>query len=84
MLAEMLLTRLGAPIRRFLHVLRFKNFIGKMVGKPLGWGPLKNKPLIYTSYMVGIYWGPYPLLKGSNRGVKQLGALHPKGLPFSL
>ena len=29
-----------------------------------------------TLYHVGIYWGPYPLLKGSNRGgVKQLGAL---------
>ena len=28
---------------------------------------------------MGIYWGPYPLLKGSNRGVKQLGALHTKG-----
>ena len=29
---------------------------------------------------MGIYWGPYPLLKGSNRGgPKQLGAHHPKG-----
>ncbi len=28
--------------------------------------------------IVGICW-VYPLLKGSNRGVKQLGALRPKG-----
>ena len=37
---------------------------------------------IYIRYIiVGIYWGPYPLLKGSNRGVKQLG-YHPKGTTF--
>ena len=29
-------------------------------------------------YILGIYW-VYPLLKGCNRVVKQLGALHPKG-----
>ena len=55
--------------------------IGKMVGKPLGWRPLNNPPpKKHLKYHVGIYWGPYPLLKGSNRGVKQLGAgYHPKG-----
>ena len=44
-------------------------------------GPLIINP-IYTLYHVGIYWGPYSLLKGSDRGVKQRpGALHPKGVP---
>ena len=39
---------------------------------------------IYTPYIVGIgYITVYPLLKGSNRGVQQLGALHPKGPPVS-
>ena len=33
---------------------------------------------IYTLYHLGIYW-VCVLLKGSNKGVKQLGALHPKG-----
>ena len=53
-------------------------------GEPTGhcWYPWDGGPLIinpiYTLYHVGIYWGPYPLLKGSNRGVKQLG-YHPKG-----
>ncbi len=47
---------------------------------PWDGGPLNNQPhihLIYI-YIVGIYWGSYPLLKGSPRGVKQLG-YHPKG-----
>ena len=43
------------------------------VGAPWDGGPLMINP-IYTLYHVGIYWGPYPLLKGSNKGVKQLGA----------
>ncbi len=31
-------------------------FMGKMVGKPLGWGPLKNQPhthLISRGYLLG-------------------------------
>ena len=49
----------------------FTVVIGKMVGKPLGWGPLIiNATTLYS--------GPYPLLKGSNSGFKQLG-YHPKG-----
>ena len=40
-----------------------------------------STPYIYTEnissgYLLGIL---YPLLEGSNRGVKQLGAHHPKG-----
>ena len=32
-------------------------------------GPEKKfQPPKNTLYHVGIYWGPYPLLKGSNRG----------------
>ena len=42
-------------------------------------GPLIINP-IYTLYR-GYLLGPNPLLKGSDRGVKQLGALHPKGPP---
>ena len=52
--------------------------IGKMLGwYPWGGGPLKASAP-YKPYIMGIYW-VYPLLKGSNRGVKQTGALHPKG-----
>ena len=40
-------------------------------------GTLNNKALVYTLYSG--YWVYHiPLLKGSNRGVKQLGALQPK------
>ena len=54
--------------------------MGKMVGKPLGSGPPLIINPMYTLYQVGIYW-VYPLLKGSNSRVKQLGPLedHPKG-----
>ena len=41
-------------------------------GGTLGMVPLIINPK-YNLYIVGIYWGPYPLLKGSNRGLKQLG-----------
>ena len=82
-LAESCCPRLS--IHRFSWETRRHKIIGKMVVPgPLGWGPLNNQPQ-YTLNHVGIYWGPYPLLKGSNRGMKQLGALHPKGPPpFSL
>jgi len=71
MLAEMRIRQGGvhAPIHsenKPSCFFRVKN-VGKMLGKPLGWGPLKNQPLIYTPYVVGIYW-VYPLLKGSLRG----------------
>ena len=65
---------IGLPERNRLHLVE-----GKMLGKPLGWyPPLNNRGPIYTLYHVGICWGPYPLLKDSDRGVKQLG-YHPKG-----
>ena len=51
----------------------------------LGMVPLRINPIytLYSGYLLGIYT-VYPLLKGSNRGVKQLG-YHPKGPPaFSL
>ena len=46
---------------------------------------LNNRPHIHLS-LVGIYWGPYPLLKGSNRGVKQLGTISrgPQHFPYEL
>ena len=46
----------------------------------LGCFPIFLETPIYTLYHVGIYWID-PLSKGSNSGVKQLGALHPKGPP---
>ena len=53
----------------------FTVVIGKMVGKPLGRGPLIiNATTLYSGYLLGI-----SLLKGSNSGFKQLGALYPKG-----
>ena len=52
-------------------------------GKTLGMGAPKKINPIHTSYHVGIYWGPYPLLKGSFGGLKQLG-YHPRAPAFSL
>ena len=50
-----------------------------MVGKPLGMeGPLIINP-IYTLYHVGIDWVPIPFYRAPWK-VKQLGALHPKGV----
>ncbi len=51
------------------------NFRSVFIGLSYPWdgGPLIINP-IYTLYHVGIYWdllGPNPLLKGSNRRVKQ-------------
>ena len=43
--------------------------------------PLIINP-IYT-FDSGYLLGPNPLLKGSNRGVQQRGALHPYGFPQS-
>ena len=55
--------------------------IGKMMVL-LGWYSYIINPR-YTPYIVGIYW-VYPLLKGSNRGVKQLGPPIPRVPPFCL
>ena len=44
---------------------------------PLGWGPLNNQPP-YILYIVGVFLGICPF-NGLLGGVKQLGALHPKG-----
>ena len=49
--------------------------IGKMVGGPSGWWPLKDQPHVHLIQWVFI---GCPLPKGSNRGVRQLG-YHPKG-----
>ena len=66
-----------------------KNFCDRVLSQVMGenggktpWdgGPLIINPMyMYTLYQVGIYW-VYPLLKGSNSRVKQLGPLqdHPK------
>ena len=44
---------------------------------PLGWGPLKNQPP-YIPYIVGVFLGICPF-NGLLGGVKQLGAIQPKG-----
>ena len=54
--------------------------IGKMV-VPLGWFPLESNP--YTPYILDIYW-VHPLWRAQKGGVKQLGALHPKGIQLPL
>ena len=50
--------------------------------------PIKMDDLgvpLFLETPIGIYWVyQYPLLKGSNRGVKQLGTLHLKGFPTIL
>ena len=59
--------------------------VGGGWGGTLGMGdPLRINPYIYTLYIVGIYWVYIyiyisPLKGAPTGGVKQLGALHPKG-----
>ena len=63
--------------------------IGKMVGKPLGWGTLNNQPdiPIYT-FCSGYLLGPMSPFKGLQQQsglIKQLGAPIPRVFPpFSL
>ena len=49
-------------IKSFLDPLYFLTHREVMVGKPLGWGPLKNSTP-YTPYITWYDW-VYPLLKG--------------------
>ena len=43
--------------------------IGKMVGKPLGWGPLNNQPYIFYIYIYsGYLLGPISPFKGLQQG----------------
>ena len=71
-------------------ILRHLTSKGKMVGKPLGWGPLNNQPHWYTSLYSGYLMGistVCPLLKGSNTGGKNSQGYPLKGtavFPFSL
>ncbi len=48
----------------------FDKSMGKML-VPLGWGPLNNQPHIHLKNSGKFIGAHIPLLKGSNRGVKQ-------------
>ncbi len=58
----------------------FENKFWKLIHRENGGGPCEMVALTtpYTPYIVGIYWGPYPLLKGSLGGIKQLGSNGPE------
>ena len=56
-----------------------RHIIGEMMGKSLGMGAtLENQPYIHLISR-GYLLGPISPFKGLQQGVKQLGALHPKG-----
>ena len=76
MIGSMVQCRGTKGIQRVLQ----KWFIGKMVGKPLGWRAPQYSTPYAPLYQVGNYWVYIPLKKGLQQdGVKQLGANHPKG-----
>ena len=53
-------------------------FIWKMVGEPLGMGPLNNQPHVHL-ILRGYIWGISPFKELFGGGLKQLGYLHAKG-----